>query len=140
MSSKPPGVVTAVGCPYPPGRYQLTISSTDIIHSAIGSFPCTVFFIMSQATLTTTTPPVTFVYSSASTKTTTVTMAPTSLGQTAALYQHDVLPSPLILRDTIRGLVGLATVLQQHPQSQMPSQAYANYAMGPPKVSFLFQS
>ena len=39
----------------------------------------------------------------------------------------------------MRGSVGLFTVLQQQkPQSQMPSQAYANYAMGPPQVSFLF--
>ena len=29
---------------------------------------------------------------------------------------------------------------QQQPQSQMPSQAYANYTMGAPQVSFLFQS
>ena len=34
--------------------------------------------------------------------------------------------------------VGLATVPQQLPQSQMPFQAYANYAMGPPQLSFSF--
>ena len=41
----------------------------------------------------------------------------------------------------MRGLIGLATVLQQQqPESQMPSLAYATYAMGPPQVSFLFQN
>ena len=33
----------------------------------------------------------------------------------------------------------LPTVLQpQQPQSQIPSKVYANYAMGPPQVSFYF--
>ena len=40
----------------------------------------------------------------------------------------------------MRGDVGITTVLQeQQPQSLMPSQLYANYSMGPPQVSFLFQ-
>ena len=39
------------------------------------------------------------------------------------------------------GVVGLTTVQQQQqPQSHMPSQAYANYAMGPPQLRCLFQS
>ena len=37
------------------------------------------------------------------------------------------------------GVVGLATVPQQHFPSQMPLQAYANYAMGPPLVDFSFR-
>ena len=32
--------------------------------------------------------------------------------------------------------VGLATVPQQLPQSWVPLQAFANYAMGPSRVSF----
>ena len=60
-------------------------------------------------------------------------MAPTSMVFAAAFGQHDlVLPISLIPRDIIRGVVGFAIVPQQQPQSQMPSQAYANYAMGPP--------
>ena len=38
-----------------------------------------------------------------------------------------------------RGVVGLGTVLQQLPQSQMPFQACFNYTMGPPQVSFSFR-
>ena len=68
-------------------------------------------------------------------------MTSTSAGLTAK-GQHDVvLPPQLILRDMMRGCVGLITVLQkQQSQSQMPSQAYANYTMGSPQASFLFLS
>ena len=62
-------------------------------------------FIMSPATATTTTPSVTAVYYGTSSLIMTVTMAPTLMGLSAALGQHDlVLPPPLILRDT-RGVV-----------------------------------
>ena len=46
----------------------------------------------------------------------------------------------LILRDTFRGSAGLIQ-LPQKPQlqSQMPSQTYVNYAMGPLHVSFSFR-
>ena len=37
------------------------------------------------------------------------------------------------------GVVGLTTVPQQQPPSQMHLQAYANYAMGPPQVDFSFR-
>ena len=44
-----------------------------------------------------------------------------------------------ILRDTMQGSAGLTNVPQQRqPQSQMPSQAYANYAMGPRQEIFSF--
>ena len=36
-------------------------------------------------------------------------------------------------------VVGLATVPQQHPPSQMLLQAYTNNAMGPPQVGFSFR-
>ena len=66
---------------------------------------------MSQVIVTTTTPPVTVV-ASASTPAVTVRMASTSMGL-AASDQHDmVLPLSLILRDTIRGTIGLTTVMQ----------------------------
>ena len=69
----------------------------------------------------------------------TVTIAPTSIGLAVALSQHDVvLLPPLILRDTMKGVVGLTTVQQQKPQFQMPSQNYANYSMGALQVHFLF--
>ena len=108
---------------------------------------------MSQVTVTTTTAPVTVVCYWAITMTVTLvttTVDLPALGQhdvhtsmdVTKLGQHDVvLPPQLILRDSMRGSVGLATVSkQQQPQSQMPSQAYANYALGPPQVSFLIQS
>ena len=53
--------------------------------------------------------------------------------------QYDVvLPPPLSQRHS-GGVIGLATVLQQQTLSQMPLQAYANYAMGPPQVGFSFR-
>ena len=94
---------------------------------------------MSQTAATTSTPPVTVMCSGASSLTMTVTMAPTLLGLPATSGWHDVVLSPpLILRDT-RGVVDLATVLQQQPQCQMPPQAYDNYAIGPQKVHFFFR-
>ena len=86
---------------------------------------------------TTTTPPVTVVCCSTSLSLTmTVTMVPTLMGLPVASGQHDVvLLPPLMLRDTGH-VVGLTTVQQQQSQSQMPPQAYANYAMGPVQVSF----
>ena len=82
------------------------------------------FLIMSQDTVSTTTPPVAVVFCGASTITIHVTMAPTCVGLTA-LGQHSVfLPPQLILRDTMRGSAGITNVpQQQQPQSQMPSQA-----------------
>ena len=101
-------------------------------------FLCSVF-IMSQAsviTATTTTPPVTVVCSCTLSLLITVTMAPALMGLPATSGQHYVIvPPPLILRGT-RGVVGLATVPQQQPQSWMPLQAHANYATG----KFLLQS
>ena len=87
--------------------------------------------------MTSITPYVTLVCSGTSITTMTVTMALTSVELTAALGQLNVvLTPPLILVDTMKGDVGLATVVQQQPQSMMPSQVYGNYSMGPPKVSF----
>ena len=67
-------------------------------------------------------------------------LAPISVGQNVGKHHVD-LPQQLILRVRMRGSIGLTTMLQPHKtQSQIPSQAYANYAMGPLQVSFLFQS
>ena len=64
---------------------------------------------MCQVTVTTAAPPMTVVCSSPAPITMTVAMAPTV--NLAALYQHDViLLPPLILRDTVRGSVGLTTM------------------------------
>ena len=94
-----------------------------------------------SVTTTATTPLVTVVCSSASLITTAFMMAPTSVGLTT-LGLHDVVLSPqLIQRDTMTGSVGLTTLpQQQQTQSQVPSQVYANYAVGPQQASFFFQS
>ena len=60
-----------------------------------------------------------------------------SVGQKSS-GQHDmvVLPSWLIPREAMRGSDGLTTMPQQQPQSQMSSDAYANYTMGLQQVIF----
>ena len=103
-------------------------------------FLCRVFHFVSQANMTVTIPPVIVVCIWASTTTMTVTVVLISERQAGASGQHGVLPPPLIPRDTVRSVAHLVTVSQQQTQSQMPSQAYASYAMGPSQVSFLFQS
>ena len=92
-------------------------------------------------TSTTTSQSMTVMCSSATPSTMTVMMTPTSMGLTA-LGQHDVvLPPQLILRDTMRVSVDLATMPQQQlPQSQILSYAYVSYAMDPSEMSFLFKS
>ena len=60
-------------------------------------------------------------------------------GPPAASAQQDVVLLPLLMPWDTRGVVGLTTVPQQLPQSQMPFQAYANYDVGPLEVSFLFR-
>ena len=50
-----------------------------------------------------------------------------------------VLPPPLVLMDTVRCAVGFATV-PHPPESQVSSQAYANYARDHLQMSLLFQS
>ena len=77
--------------------------------------------------------------SSASITATTVTLSPLSMLAAAWGQHHAVLLSPLILRNTIIYVVGFAIVPKQQPQSHIPSQAYANYAMGPFSGNFLFQ-
>ena len=51
--------------------------------------------------------------------------------------QRLLVPPSLMLRDT--KVIGLTTVPQQLPQSQVPFQADANYAIGPPHVSVSFR-
>ena len=103
-------------------------------------FLYSVFLILFQVTVSTTTPPVTVVCSRTSPTTVTVRMAPTSVDSVASGLHDVVVPPQLILRNT-GGSVDLTTVLQQKQyKSQMPSQAYANYAMGTLQVSFLIQS
>ena len=66
-------------------------------------------------------------------------MVPTSVGLVVTFGQYDmVLPPYLIPRDTVRGVASLATVPQQQLQSQIHSQLYANYAVGPPEVCLVF--
>ena len=106
---------------------------------------CKLFVLMMSLTgcmsATTTTTLLAAVCSMALPITTIVTRAPTSVGL-AASGQHDgVLPPQLMMRHKMRSSVGLTTVLQQQqPPSQMPPQAYSNYAMGPPHVNVLFEA
>ena len=110
-----------------------------MLHAVVPFF---VVFIGSRASTTmamTTTAPVTVVSSGTSSDLSTITMAPSLMGLPVTSGQHDVvLPPPLTLRHS-GGVVGLATVQQQQTSSQMPLQAYANYAMGPPELCFTFR-
>ena len=90
-------------------------------------------------TTTTTTPLVTVVCCSSSFLTTTLIMAQTLMVLPAILGQHNVILLPLLMLKDTGGVLGLATVPKQQLQSQMPPQAYANYAMGPLQVSFSFR-
>ena len=90
---------------------------------------------------TSTTPPVTVVYSGALLITTTVKLAPTSVGQTTS-GQHDVVLLPqLILRDTVRASVALITLHQQQqpPIPDAPS-AMCPLCIGPSIDESVFQS
>ena len=53
--------------------------------------------------------------------------------------QHDVVMPPSLTLRNSGGIVGLGLVPQQQPQSQMPLQAYANYAMSLLQVGFSFR-
>ena len=83
------------------------------------------------------TPPLTIQCSNTSPITSSVMMAASSVGLATSGLHNVVLPPQLILRDTMRGSCG-HTIMpqQQQPKSEMPSQAYTNYAMGTPQVSF----
>ena len=73
---------------------------------------------MSQVTATTTVSSLKVMCSGALTTIMTVTMAAISKGCAAGLVQHDVALSPLlILRDTMRDVVGLATTPEKQPES-----------------------
>ena len=96
---------------------------------------------MSDVTVSTANSPVTVVFYRALTTTMTVTIGPTTIRLSAALGQHYVvLLPPLIPRDKVSCVFCLTTVPQQHPQSQLPDQAYTSYKMGPSLVCFHFQS
>ena len=85
-------------------------------------------------------PPVTVV-SSASTITVAITIALPYMRLAAALSQHDVvLPATTDPMGYNKGWVSLTIMLQEQPQSQMPSQVYASYAMDPHQMRLLFQS
>ena len=104
--------------------------------------PFFVVFIISQTSNTTamtTTPPVTVVSSNTSSFLAVVTMAPFLMGLLATSGQHDLVLPPLLTPRHSWSVVGLATVPQQQPPFQMPLQAYTNYAMGHPQVSFSFR-
>ena len=104
------------------------------------SFLCSVF-IMSQTSstmATCTTSQAVVVCSHTSSLLSVVTMAPSLMRLPATSGQHDVVLLLLTPRHS-GGVAGLATVLQQQPPSQIPLQAYANHAMGPPQVGFSFR-
>ena len=91
-----------------------------------------------STTATTTTPPV-MVVSSGQSLVSSVTMAPSPMGFPVTLDQCEVVqPPPLMLRGS-GGVIGSASVPQQHPPSVMSFLAYASYAMGSPQVGFFFR-
>ena len=61
------------------------------------------------------------------------------MGLPATPGKHDVVLLPPLTPRHCGGVVGLVTLPQQEPPSQMLLQAYANYAMGPPHVGFSFR-
>ena len=94
-----------------------------LLHAVV---PLLVVFIMSQASTTmatTTTPPVTVVSSGTSSLFSIVTMATSLTGLPATSGQHDVVLLPPLTPRHSGSVVGLATVLEQQPPSQMPLQA-----------------
>ena len=105
-----------------------------------GVVPFFVVFTMSQAstsTATSTTSLMTFVYSGTLSLLSTATMTPSLIWLPTTSGQHDMVLPPLLTLRHSGGIVGLATVLQQQPPSQMPLQT--NYAMDPPQVGFSFR-
>ena len=91
-----------------------------MLHAVVPFFVVFIMFKASTTMVMTTTPLVTVVSSGLSSLLTMVTIAPSLMGLPTTSGQHDVvLPPPLIPRHS-RGVVGLATVLQQQPPSQMP--------------------
>ena len=101
---------------------------------------CNSLCLMSHVSTTAmTTPPLVMVVSSGLSSVSSVTMAVSLMGLPATLGQHEVvLPPPLTLRGS-EGVIGLAFVLQQQPQSLMPLLDYAHYAMGFPQMGFFFR-
>ena len=93
---------------------------------------------VSTSTAMTTTPPVTVVSSDMSFLSS-VTMAPSLMGIPTLLGQHDVVLLPPLTPRCSGGFLGHASVPQQQPQSSMPLQACANYAMGSPQIGFFFR-
>ena len=80
----------------------------------------------------TTTPPITVVSSGLS-SVSSVSVAPSLTGFPVS---HGVVPPPPLMLRSSGGVFGSVSVLQQQIPSSMPPLAYANYAMGSPKVGF----
>ena len=66
-------------------------------------------------------------------------MTPSLMGLPAIAGQHDVVLPPLLTPRHSGGVVGLDTVPQQQPPSQISLQDHANYAMVPLQVGFPFR-
>ena len=97
---------------------------------------------MSQASATTVmtiNPSVTVVCSSTSSLLSTVTVVPSLMGLPATSDQYGMVLLPPMTMSNSGGVFGHATVLQQQHQSQMPIQAYANYAMNLSQADFPFK-
>ena len=86
----------------------------------------------------TTIPPV-MVVSSGLSSVYSVNVAPSLMGLSATLGQHEVVQTPPLTLRGSGGVIGLVSVPQQQPLSLMPLLAYANYAMGSPQVGFFFR-
>ena len=91
------------------------------------------------STMATTTAPLVTMVSSGLSSVLSVTMAPSLMGLSATLDQHEVVQPPHLLPRGSGGVVGLASVPQQQPPSLMPLLTCANYAVGSPQVGFFFR-
>ena len=103
-----------------------------ILHAFIPFFAVSIMSQASTITTMTTTPPLAVVCYSTLSLLSIFTMVPSLMGLPATSSQHGVFLLPPLTPRHSGGVVGLATVLQQQPPSQLPLHAYANYAMGCP--------
>ena len=86
-----------------------------------------------------TTTPLVMVISSGLSSVSSVTVAPSLTGFPVSLDQHGMVPPPPLMLRGSAGVLGSVSVPQQQTLSSMPPLAYANCAMGSPRVGFFFR-
>ena len=124
------------------GCFLLVRTSMDVCYALCCCSFHSHALIMSQASTTmamTTTSLVTEVCSLPSSLPSMATMTLSLMGLPATSGQHDVVLPPLLTPRHSVGVLGLASVPQQQPQSHMPLQGYANCAMDPEQIVSLLE-